>query len=83
MSFLAMVRKNLLRRPIRSGLTALGIAVFFPLVRLVERLAPEISAQAAPGHIALVVAGAAAVSLLSSLLPIQRLRRIYPLEVFR
>ena len=27
MSFLAMVRKNLLRRPIRSGLTALGIAV--------------------------------------------------------
>jgi putative ABC transport system permease protein len=63
--------------------TALGIAVFFPLVRLVERLAPEITAQAAPGHIALVVAGAAAVSLLSSLLPIQRLRRIYPLEVFR
>jgi putative ABC transport system permease protein len=63
--------------------TALGVAVFFPLVRLVEKLAPEITAQAAPVHIGIVVAGAVVVSLLSSLVPIQRLRHIYPLEVFR
>jgi ABC-type antimicrobial peptide transport system permease subunit len=63
--------------------TVLGTGAFFPLSRLVERLSPEITALAAPAHIAIVVAGAIAVSLLSSLLPIQRLRRIYPLEVFR
>jgi putative ABC transport system permease protein len=63
--------------------TALGIAVFFPLTRLVERLAPEIAARVTLSDIALVVAGAVAVSLVSSLLPIHRLRRIYPLEVFR
>jgi putative ABC transport system permease protein len=63
--------------------TALGTLVFFPVIRLVERLSPEITALAAPVHVVIVVAGAVAVSLLSSLVPIQRLRRIYPLEVFR
>jgi putative ABC transport system permease protein len=63
--------------------TVLGTGAFFPLSRLVEKLSPEITTLAAPVHVAIVVAGAVAVSLLSSLLPIQRLRRIYPLEVFR
>lgn len=63
--------------------TGLGIALFFPLTRLVERLAPEISTLSAPFHLVLVAAGAVVVSLVSSLVPIGRIRHVYPLEVFR
>jgi ABC-type lipoprotein release transport system permease subunit len=63
--------------------TVLGIALFFPLVRLVERVAPEVSTLSAPLHLALVAAAAVVVSLVSSLVPISRVRHVYPLEVFR
>ena len=63
--------------------TVLGTAAFPPLARLVERLAPEISTLSAPAHLALVAAGAVVVSLVSSLVPIARVRRVYPLEVFQ
>jgi len=63
--------------------TVLGIVLFFPLARLVERLAPEISTLSAPFHIGLVAVGAVVVSLVSSLVPIGRIRHVYPLEVFR
>jgi ABC-type antimicrobial peptide transport system permease subunit len=61
----------------------IGIVLFFPLARLVERLAPEVSTLSAPFHLVLVAAGAVVVSLVSSLVPISRVREVYPLEVFR
>ncbi|HWP59597.1 MAG TPA: ABC transporter permease [Candidatus Acidoferrales bacterium] len=60
----------------------LALIVFFPLTSLIEKLAPEITAQSSAGQIAAVLAAAAAISVLSSFISMQRLRRIYPLEAF-
>lgn len=61
----------------------IGTGLFYPLAELVERLAPEISTLSSPAHVALVLLGSLSVSLISSLVPIGRLRHVYPLEVFR
>ncbi len=63
--------------------TLLGVAVFFPLTRLVERLAPEVATVSSPAHLALVALAALVVGLVASLVPIARIQHVYPLEVFR
>ena len=65
-----------------SGL-ALGIASFFPLIKIVEKLAPEVSVLSSGSHLAAVAAGVAIISLVSSIFPNQKLRKIYPMEVFK
>ena len=67
-----------------SGLGVIvAIVLFFPLVALVEKLSPEVSAISSLNQIAAVSIGVGVVSLISSIIPNRKLRRIYPLEVFR
>jgi len=67
---------------IASVSCAVALALFFPLVRLIERVSPEVTTRTTPGQIAGVAAAVLLMSLASSLLAIRRLRRIYVLEAF-
>jgi putative ABC transport system permease protein len=62
---------------------ALALSVFFPLALAIEALAPEVTTRTAPLQVALVGLGVTAIGLVAALLPIQRLRRVEALEVFR
>lgn len=68
---------------ISSSASLVGILLFFPLVAAIENLSPEITAKSTPGQILAVIAAVACLSLVSSAISIQKLRRIYLLEVFR
>ena len=59
-----------------------ALVAFFPMVVLIEKMTPEISAKLSLGQVAAVILVAGGISLLSSLIANQRLRRIYPLEAF-
>jgi putative ABC transport system permease protein len=59
-----------------------ALALFFPLVRLIERVSPEVTTRSTPGQIAGVAAAVLLMSLGSSLVAVRRLRRIYVLEAF-
>ncbi len=63
------------------GLMA-ALALFFPLAAAVEKLTPEIATRSTPTQIAVVALSVWTISVLSSLVSMQRLRRIYPLEAF-
>jgi ABC-type lipoprotein release transport system permease subunit len=63
-----------------SGIAAL--AAFFPLVRAIERISPEVGTKTTPGQVLAVLAAVEVMSLVSSLVSIRRLRRIYYLEAF-
>lgn len=76
-----MVIKQALLISSASSLAAL--AAFFPLVRLIERVSPEVSTKSTFGQIAAVVLAVGVMSLVSSGISIRRLRRIYFLEAFR
>jgi putative ABC transport system permease protein len=66
-----------------AGASSLAAAaLFFPLVRLIEKLSPEVSTKSSVGQVLAVVAVVGVMSLVSSLLSIRRLRRIYYLEVY-
>lgn len=67
---------------IASVSCAAALALFFPLVRLIERLSPEVTTRSSAGQIAGVAAAVLLLSLASSLFAIRRLRRIYVLEAF-
>jgi putative ABC transport system permease protein len=60
----------------------LALILFFPMLRLVEMVSPEVAASSSLIQIIIVSAGAIVISFLGSILPNQRLRRIYPLELF-
>jgi putative ABC transport system permease protein len=60
----------------------LGVVLFFPMISLIEKLSPEVANTTSLGQILLVSAGVLLISLISSILPIQKIRKIYPLEVF-
>lgn len=60
-----------------------AIVFFFPLVALIERLAPEVSAISSLNQIVTVAISVGLISLISSIIPNRKLRKIYPLEVFR
>ena len=66
-----------------AGASSLAAAVlFFPLVRLIENVSPEVSAKSSAGQLLAVVAVVGVMSLVSALLSIRRLRGIYYLEVY-
>ena len=59
-----------------------GITLYFPMCVAIETLAPEMSPQSSAAQIVAVLVSVGMISLLSSLISMQRLRSIYPLEVF-
>lgn len=65
-----------------SGLVV-GIALFFPLMGAVERLSPEVSVLTSPFQILSVILSVTVISLISSIFPNQKLRKVYPLEAFK
>ncbi len=66
-----------------SGLgCSLGLAVFFPMCRLIEMIAPEMDPRSSAVNVFVILVSVGIISLVSSLISIQKLRRIYPLEVF-
>lgn len=67
---------------IASVSCAAALTLFFPLVRVIERLSPEVSTKSTAGQLGGVVAAVLLMSLASSLVAIRRLRRIYFLEAF-
>ncbi len=64
-----------------SGLV-LALILFFPMTGIVEKISPEVSARTSVLQILIVSAGVMVISLISSILPNRRIRKIYPLEVF-
>jgi putative ABC transport system permease protein len=65
-----------------SGLV-IAILLFNPMLDAVKRFSPTISAESSVRQVLIVSAGLLVISLLSSILPLIRQRRIYPLDVFR
>jgi len=65
-----------------SGIV-IAIILFFPLLQGVEILSPEVSARSSIIQIIVVAAGVIVISLISSVIPNRRLRKIYPMEVFK
>jgi putative ABC transport system permease protein len=68
---------------ISSISSILALIVFFPLVKVIEKISPEISTKLSVEQIAAVMSVVSAMSLVSSFISMQRLRRIYLLEVFK
>lgn len=62
--------------------SCLAVVLFFPLVGLVEKISPEVSTQSSAVQIGMALFTVVIISLLSSLIAIRRIRRIYPLEAF-
>jgi putative ABC transport system permease protein len=60
----------------------LALILFFPMTGIVEKISPEVSAKTSVIQILLVSAGVIVISLISSVMPNRRIRKIYPLEVF-
>lgn len=63
-----------------SGL--LCIILYSPLVSLIERISPEVSTITTLSHILIVISIGLSMGILSSVIALSRLRKIYPLEVF-
>jgi hypothetical protein len=67
---------------ISTSACIVGLIVFFCLVRLIEKISPEVSTKSTVGQIIVVVAAAEIMSLISSFLSMRKLRRIYLMEAF-
>jgi len=67
---------------ISSAGIVVALVLFFPMVALIEKMSPEVSSKSSAEQIVVVVLGVGLMSLISSLVSMQRLRRIYTLEVF-
>jgi phosphate/sulfate permease len=67
---------------ISTSACIVGLIVFFCLVRLLEKISPEVSTKSTVGQIIVVVAVAEIMSLISSFLSMRKLRRIYLMEAF-
>jgi putative ABC transport system permease protein len=65
---------------ISSGV--LSVLLYFPLVDLIEKVSPEVSTVTTTLQVVLVLAVGMLMGLLSSVIALSRLRKIYPLEVF-
>jgi putative ABC transport system permease protein len=65
-----------------SGLV-LGLSMFFTLMGVVERFSPEVSILTSPLQILSVILSVIVISLVSSVFPIRKLKRVYPLEAFK
>lgn len=64
-----------------AGIVA-ALAIFFPLVEMLERFSPESTLRASVLHFVSVTVVVAIISLVSAFISLRRLRRIYPLEAF-
>lgn len=62
---------------------AFALMLFFPMIALVEKISPEVSARTSIIQILFVSLAVIVISLISSILPNQKIRKIYPLEVFK
>ncbi len=60
----------------------LAFIMFFPLLKLVREISPEVIAQSSLLQVVFVAVCLIVISLVSSILPALKLKRIYPLEVF-
>jgi putative ABC transport system permease protein len=60
----------------------MGILLFFPMTSLIEKVTPEVANTTSVGQILLVSVSVLVISAISSILPIRKIRKIYPLEVF-
>ena len=67
---------------ISSAGCIVALVLFFPVVRLIERLAPEVSTKISLEQISGVMLAVWGISIFSSLLAVRRVRRIYTLEAF-
>jgi len=67
---------------IASAGSSAALVVFFPMAILIEKLSPELTTQSSFEQVAVVLFAVGTISLLSSFISMQRLRHIYPLEVF-
>jgi ABC-type antimicrobial peptide transport system permease subunit len=65
-----------------SGLL-IALSLFYPLIYLVEFLSPEVSIMVSIAQISAVTGGVLFISLVSAIFPIIKLRKIYPMEVFK
>lgn len=65
-----------------SGLI-IALLLFNPMLDAVKRFSPTISAESSANQILIVAGGLFIISLFSTILPLLRQRRIYPLDVFR
>ena len=61
---------------------AFALILFFPMTAVIERISPEVSSKTSLLQVVVVSLGVVIISLVSSVLPVQRIRKIYPLEVF-
>jgi ABC-type antimicrobial peptide transport system permease subunit len=59
-----------------------AVVLYFPLVNFIEKVTPEISTKTSLKQMILVVTVVLIMSVVSSLISMQRLRRIYALEAF-
>jgi ABC-type antimicrobial peptide transport system permease subunit len=59
-----------------------ALVLFFPLVRLIEKVAPEVSTKTSLEQVCGAILAVWGMSFLSSLVAIRRVRRIYTLEAF-
>ncbi len=65
-----------------SGLI-IALLLFNPMLGAVKRFSPTISAESSANQVLIVACGLFMISLFSTVLPLLRQRRIYPLDVFR
>lgn len=79
------VRNLVLRQAIVAvtGGFAIGLAAYAALMPLVLRLVPQLALSLSPAAVALTFGAALLMGLGGALLPIARLHRVYPAEVFR
>lgn len=61
---------------------AFALILFFPMLNIIEIISPEVSNRTSVYQIIIVFIGVIVISLLSSILPNRKVRKIYPLEVF-
>jgi putative ABC transport system permease protein len=61
---------------------AFALVFYFPMIEIVEKISPEVSAKTSVFQMLIVSSGVLIISLISSVLPTRRIRKIYPLEVF-
>ena len=59
-----------------------ALILFFPMLTIIEKISPEVSNKTSVYQIVIVSIGVIMISLISSILPNRRVRKIYPLEVF-
>jgi ABC-type lipoprotein release transport system permease subunit len=67
---------------VSSAGCVVALALFFPVVRLIEALSPEVSTEVSIHQIIGIILAVWGMSFFSSLIALQKVRRIYTLEAF-